>query len=77
MDEKSQAPAGAPMDTPGARKIIPAATDRLRGADRSGLGDRGWAEVPEDRIGHPDDTNVEPEYYEPSSDIEQPKNRPL
>lgn len=27
----------------------------LHGADRSGLGDKGWAETPEDRIGgHPE-----------------------
>ena len=29
--------------------------DKLHGLDRSGLGEKGWAEVPEDRIGgHPE-----------------------
>lgn len=29
--------------------------EKLHGADRSGLGDKGWAEVPEDRVGgHPE-----------------------
>jgi len=64
------------MDTPGGRKMIPAATERLRGADRSGLGEAGWAEVAEDGIGHPDDTNVPPEFYEPMSEIKRPDERP-
>lgn len=57
-------PAGTPMDTPGERKLVPAA-DRLHGADRGGLGEEGWAEVPDDLVGDPDDTNVSPEFYEP------------
>jgi hypothetical protein len=65
------------MDTPNGRISVPAATHRLRGADRSGLGEKGWAEVPNDRIGHPADTNVPEEYYEPASEIEQPEDRPL
>jgi len=29
--------------------------EKLKGLDRSGLGEKGWAEVPEDRIGgHPE-----------------------
>jgi hypothetical protein len=40
----------------------------LHGADRSGLGEKGWAEVAEDRIGHPDNTNVPPDWFEPPSD---------
>ncbi|WP_325059335.1 hypothetical protein [Vitreimonas sp.] len=55
------------MDTPNGRDEVPAATDRLRGADRSGLHDEGWAEVPADGVGHPDDNNVGPEYYEDAS----------
>lgn len=55
---------GVPMDSHGERKIVPAA-DRLHGADRGGLGDEGWAEVPEDLVGDPDATNVPPEFYEP------------
>ena len=31
---------------------------RLYGADRSGLGEKGWAEIPEDGVGHPDDSNA-------------------
>lgn len=54
------------MDTPNGRVAVPAA-DRLRGADRSGLGEKGWSEVSEDRIGHPDDSNVPEAFYEPSS----------
>jgi hypothetical protein len=61
-------PAGAAMDTPGARQIIPAAQQRLRGADRSGLGEAGWAEVSDHGIGHPDDSNVPAEYYQPASE---------
>jgi hypothetical protein len=40
----------------------------VHGADRGGLGDDGWAEVPEDLVGDPDDTNVPPEFYEPASE---------
>lgn len=29
----------------------------VHGADRSGLGERGWAEVPDDLIGHPEQSN--------------------
>ena len=35
------------------------------GADLSGLGERGAAEVPEDRIGHRDDTNISAEETTP------------
>jgi len=58
---------GIVMDAPYGREVIPGAGHRLHGADRSGLGQDGWAEVPEDRIGHPDDTNVPPEFYEPQA----------
>jgi hypothetical protein len=58
MTDRSTAPTDA-------RNRAPAAPRRLHGADRSGLGEKGWAEVPESNVGHPDDTNVEPEYYEP------------
>lgn len=57
-----------PMDTQTGRDQVPAASDRLHGADRGGLGDDGWAEVPEDLVGDPDDTNVPPEFYEPASE---------
>ncbi len=43
------------MDTQNGAKIVPAAADRIHGADRSGLGDEGWAEFSEDKIGAPDD----------------------
>ncbi len=71
MNEDSHQTEGAAMDTPHGRTIIPAA-DRLRGADRSGLGEAGWAEVAEDNIGAPDDTNVPRAYYEPASDSDPP-----
>ena len=57
-------PGGVPMDTPAGRVYVPAA-HRLHGADRSGLGEKGWAEIPDDQIGHPDSGNVGPEFYEP------------
>ena len=72
----------APMDTPNGRVEAPAAPHRLHGADRSGLGERGWAEVPADLIGDPDDTNVPPDFYEPmgletgDADEIQPSPRP-
>lgn len=56
---------GVPMDAPHGREVVPAAEHRLHGADRSGLGGKGWSEVDEDLIGHPDDTNVPSEYFEP------------
>jgi len=59
-----------PMDTPYGRKTVPAASERLHGADRSGLGDQGWAEVSEDLVGDPDDTNVPPEFYKPVYDAD-------
>ncbi len=52
------------MDTQHGREEVPAAVGRLRGADRSGLRERGWAEVPDDRIGRPEDTDVPAEFYE-------------
>jgi hypothetical protein len=61
-----------PMDTPHGRQAVPGPPDRLRGADRSGLGDKGWAEVSADKVGDPDDTNVPPEYYEPASESDPP-----
>jgi hypothetical protein len=64
------------MDTPSGRKATPAATHRLRGADRSGLGEKGWAEVAEDNIGDPDHGNVPPEFYEPASESDPP-DQPL
>ncbi len=64
------------MDTQTGRDEVPAASNRLHGADRGDLGEDGWAEVPEDRIGHPDDTNVPPEFYEPASETEPP-DQPL
>jgi len=62
-----------PMDTPGGRKDIPAAPDRLHGADRSG--DKGWSETPDDLIGRPSDTNVQPELHEPISELPTPADR--
>jgi hypothetical protein len=61
------------MDTPTGRENVPAAPRRLHGADRSGLGSRGWAEVPEDLVGHPGDTNVPADWFEPPAlDREEP-----
>lgn len=57
--------AKTPMDTPHGREQVLAVAERLHGADRGGLGDEGWAEVPDDLVGDPDDTNVAPEFYEP------------
>ena len=65
-----------PMDTQTSRDAVPAASDRLHGADRAGLGDDGWAEVPEDLIGDPDDSNVPAEFYEPASET-NPPDQPL
>ncbi|MGD9981923.1 MAG: hypothetical protein AB7H66_07060 [Hyphomonadaceae bacterium] len=67
MDLKRQ---GIPMDTPHGRERVPAAEHRLHGADRSGIGQKGWAEVPDDLIGHPDDTNVPRDWFEPPSDAD-------
>jgi hypothetical protein len=64
---------GIPMETPHGCEIVPAAPHRLHGADRSGLGEKGWAEVTEDLIGHPDDTNVPQDWFEPPApDREEP-----
>jgi hypothetical protein len=59
---------GIPMDAPHGREIVPGAPHRLHGADRSGLGQKGWAEVPEDLIGDPDDSNVPRGWFEPPGD---------
>jgi len=64
-----------PMDTPGGRKDIPAAPARLHGADRSGLGDKGWSETPDDLVGRPSDTNVPPALHEPISELPLPADR--
>lgn len=56
---------GISMDTPNGRVEVPGVAERLHGADRSGLGDDGWAEVAPDGVGHPDDTNVPPDYHLP------------
>jgi hypothetical protein len=53
------------MDTPTGRVEVPGVIHRLHGADRGGLGDKGWSEVPESGVGDPDDTNVPPEFFEP------------
>lgn len=53
------------MDTPHGRTTIPAPSRRLHGGDRSGLGQDGWAEVDADAIGHPDETNIAPDFHEP------------
>lgn len=53
------------MDTRDGPEAVPAAPHRLRGADRSGLGEKGWAEVPEDGVGHPDACNVTPDFFLP------------
>jgi hypothetical protein len=55
------------MDTPDGRVPVPAAVHRLHGADRSGLGEKGWAELPDDLVGHPDDTNIDPVFFQPIS----------
>ena len=62
------------MDTPHGREAPPAATGRLHGADRAGLGDKGWDETPDDLIGHPDDGNIDAELYDP---LEAPSQRDL
>lgn len=55
-----------PMDTPHGRVEVPGARHRLHGADRSGLGDKGWSEAPADQVGRPDDTNIPPDFFEPA-----------
>jgi hypothetical protein len=60
------------MDTPGGRKIVPATPGRLHGGDRGGLGEKGWAE--EDEAGHPDDTNIPPDFHQPRPPVD--KNSP-
>jgi len=52
-----------PMDTPDGREEVPVAAGRLHGADRSGLGEKGWAEVED--VGHLDDSNVPRDYFKP------------
>jgi hypothetical protein len=64
------------MDTQTGREFVPAAPHRLHGADRGGLGADGWAEVPDDLVGDPDDANVPPEFYEPPSET-KPPDQPL
>ncbi len=71
-DNTKAEPSGVPMDSHGERKIVPAVQHRLHGADRGGLGDAGWAEVKEDLVGDPDDTNVPPEFHEPASECDTP-----
>ena len=53
------------MDAGQDRMEFPAAPGRLHGADRSALGQTGWAEVAEDLIGAPDDSDIGPEYFKP------------
>jgi hypothetical protein len=62
------------MDARGGREAPPVANDRLHGADRSGLGDKGWSETPDDLIGNPDDSNIDAELYDP---LEAPSQRDL
>jgi hypothetical protein len=63
-----------PMDTPTGREAVPAAPHRLHGADRSGLGSKGWAETPDDLTGRPDDSNVPRDWFEPPAlDREDPE----
>lgn len=63
-----------PMDTPTGREAVPAAPHRLHGADRSGLGRKGWAETPDDLTGRPDDSNVPRDWFEPPAlDREDPE----
>jgi hypothetical protein len=69
------APVGVPMETPGATIIVPTAPDQLEGADRSGLGDKGWAETPDDLTGHPDETNIGPEMHRDPPNAPQDKER--
>jgi len=40
------------MDSRGGRIGVPAA-ERMHGGDRAGLGDKGWAETPDDLRGRP------------------------
>ena len=54
-----------PMDTPTGRDDVPAAPHRLHGADRAGLGEKGWAEVSDDQTGEPDAGNVPRDLFEP------------
>lgn len=53
------------MDTPGGRQTVPGPPERLHGGDRSGLGEKGWAEDDESGVGRPDDTNVPPDFHQP------------
>lgn len=56
---------------------VPSVPHRLHGADRSKLGEKGWAEVAENKIGHPDNSNISADFYEPASELEQPADREL
>jgi hypothetical protein len=62
------------MDTRDGRGAAPQAHHRLHGADRSGLGDKGWSETPDDLIGDPDNSNVEAELYDP---LQSPTQRDI
>ena len=64
---------GVTMDTRDGPKNVPGVPGRLSGADRSGLGQKGWAEVPEDGAGHPDDNNVDQDFFVPQP--KQPAGR--
>ena len=62
------------MDTASGRETPPVANGRLHGADRAGLGDKGWSETPEDLTGDPDGSNIDAELYDP---LEAPSQRDL
>lgn len=66
---------GLSMDTSNGRETVPGVPDRLSGADRSGLGEKGWAEVPDDLVGRPDDTNITPDLHQPTRDEERVADR--
>lgn len=47
---------------------------RLHGSDRSGLGNKGWSETPDDLAGDPDDSNIDGELYDP---LQSPAQRDI
>jgi hypothetical protein len=66
MADKQSSGGGIPMDTRDGRHLVPGPARRLHGGDRSGLGERGWAEDDEEpRAGRPEDTNIAPDFHQP------------
>ncbi|HVV32835.1 MAG TPA: hypothetical protein VHC73_06380 [Vitreimonas sp.] len=62
------------IDTPHGRETPATAHGRLHGADRAGLGEKGWSETPDDLTGDPDHGNIDAELYDP---LESPAQRDM